>query len=122
MTARKKSALLWTVQALLAALFLFAGTMKFILPPEQMASPVPIPFLFIRFIGAAEIAGALGLVLPGLFRIRTELTPIAAIGLVMVMSGAVVVTIESGMIAPALLPLVVGLLLTGARAAVDCSG
>src|SRR5918996_422308 len=49
---------LWVVQGLLAALFLFAGVMKLILPLEQMAGPVALPGLFLRFIGVAETIGA----------------------------------------------------------------
>jgi hypothetical protein len=109
--ARKTSITLWIVQGLLAALFLFAGTMKLLMPVETFNGPVALPGLFIRFIGVVEVAGALGLILPGLLRIRRDLTPLAAIGLVTVMTGAVVVTLEGGMIAAAALPLVVGLLL-----------
>ena len=60
---------LWIVQVLLAALFLFAGVMKLILPLDKMTGPVPVPGLFLRFIGVCETLGALGLILPGLFRI-----------------------------------------------------
>ena len=56
------------------------------------------------------MAGALGLVLPGLFRIRRELTPLAAAALTVIMVGAVVVTIATGPTAAAAIPFVVGLL------------
>ena len=104
--------LLWVIQVLLAALFLFAGGVKFALPVEEMAKqmPVSLPGSFLWFIGAAEILGGLGLVLPGLLRIRPGLTPLAAAGLVVIMAGAVVVTLASGGGALALLPLVAGLL------------
>ena len=104
------NAALWVVQALLAALFLFAGIVKLILPLEQMQGPVPLPGAFLRFIGVAEALGGLGLILPGLLRIRPGLTPLAAVGLVVIMIGATVITLLSGDIAPALMPLVVGLL------------
>jgi uncharacterized membrane protein YphA (DoxX/SURF4 family) len=107
----KTSVLLWTVQGLLALLFLFAGGMKLVMPLEMMKGPVELPGLFLRFIGVAEVCGALGLILPGLLHIRTSLTPLAAVGLVTIMSGATVVTLEGGVIAPAIVPLVVGLLL-----------
>src|SRR2546429_832113 len=71
---------LWIVQGLLAALFLFAGGAKLVLPLDQLAGPVALPGWFLRFIGAAEVLGALGLVLPGLLRIRPGLTPLAAAG------------------------------------------
>ena len=102
--------LLWVVQGLLAALFLFAGVMKLIVPIEALTMPVPLPSAFLRFIGVAEVLGALGLVLPGLLRIREKLTPLAAWGLVIIMSGATVITALGGAIAPALFPLFVGLL------------
>src|SRR5438105_14643085 len=74
--SRKATIALWVVQVLLAALFLFAGSMKFIMPIAEMTKQMPLPADFLYFIGAAEIAGALGLVLPGLFRIKQGLTPI----------------------------------------------
>jgi uncharacterized membrane protein len=101
---------LWTVQALLALLFLFAGAMKFIMPIEVMTKQVPFPAWFLYFIGVAEVLGAIGLVLPGVLRIRTGLTPLAASGLVIIMIGATVLTVAINGAAPALTPLVVGLL------------
>jgi hypothetical protein len=106
---------LWTIQGLLAALFLFAGGTKLILPMDvlmSMGSPnqIPLPGWFVRFIGVVEVLGALGLILPGLLHIRPGLTPLAAIGLVIIMIGATVITVASGDVAPALIPLVVGLL------------
>jgi hypothetical protein len=109
----KMTIALWTIQGLLALLFLFSGSMKLILPIEMMTvqSPIVLPGLFLRFIGCAEIAGALGLILPGLLRIRRGLTPLAAYGLIIIMIGATTITLLSMGIAPALLPLIVGLLL-----------
>ena len=100
---------LWIIQALLAALFLFAGGTKLILPFEEMTKQMPMPGLFLRFIGMCEVLGALGLILPGLTRIRTGLTPLAAAGLAIIMIGATVVTLMTGEIAMSLFPLVVGI-------------
>ena len=61
---------LWVVQALLAALFLFAGGMKFVMSIEEMTKQVPMPGWFLHFIGVVEVLGALGLILPWLTRIR----------------------------------------------------
>ena len=102
--------MLWAVQGLLALLFVFAGGMKLMLPVEAMAGPVTLPGAFLRFIGVAELLGGLGLVLPGAFRIHTELTPIAAVGLTIIMTGATVVTLIGIGLGAAILPVVVGTL------------
>ncbi len=102
---------LWTVQGLLALLFLFAGGMKLILPVEEMTKQMPFSGAFLRFIGAAEVLGGLGLVLPGILRVRQELTSVAAAGLIVIMVGATVLTLAVGGGATALMPAVVGLLL-----------
>lgn len=78
---------LWIVQGLLAIVFLFSGGMKLVLPIEAMTRQMPLPGLFLRFIGVAEVLGAIGLILPGLLRIRQGLTPLAAAGLVIIMIG-----------------------------------
>src|SRR5271165_1944553 len=101
---------LWIVQALLAALFLFAGGMKLVLPIQSMTQQIPLPGWFLRFIGVAEVLGAIGLILPGLLRVRPGLTPLAAAALSLIMVGAVVVTLRTGSAAQALLPFVTGLL------------
>ena len=101
---------LWVVQGLLAALFLFAGGAKLVMSLDQMAGPPALPGWFLRFIGVAEVLGALGLVLPGLLRIRPGLTPLAATGLVIIMIGATVVMWAAGMVAVALINVVVALL------------
>jgi uncharacterized membrane protein YphA (DoxX/SURF4 family) len=102
---------LWIVQALLAALFVFAGASKLVMSLDQMQGPISLPGPFLRFIGVAEVAGGLGLVLPWLFRIRPGLTPLAALGLIVIMVGAVVITAMSGLIMMAVLSFVVGALL-----------
>src|SRR3990172_8315977 len=101
---------LWIVQGLLAALFLWAGGIKLVLPLEQLTGPLPLPGPFLRFIGVAEVLGAIGLILPGLLRLPPGLTPLAAAGLVIIMTGATVITLAGGDVAMALIPLAVGLL------------
>jgi uncharacterized membrane protein YphA (DoxX/SURF4 family) len=101
---------LWIIQVLLALLFLFAGAMKLIMPIEEMTQQIAMPGLFLRFIGVCEVLGGLGLVLPWLVGIRPGLTPLAAVGLVIIMIGATATTIIIGQIAASMLPLVVGLL------------
>jgi hypothetical protein len=102
--------LLWIIQALLALLFLFAGGSKLVMPIAEMTKQIQLPGLFLRFIGVAEILGAVGLILPGLLRIRPGLTPLAAAGLAIITIGATVITLKAGMGAMALIPLVVALL------------
>src|SRR5947209_20190773 len=98
---------LWITQALLAALFLFAGGMKFVLPAETLTQQSSLPAAFFRFIGVAEVLGAIGLILPALLRIRPVLTPIAASGLVLIMMGAVTITLSGPDPGSALFPLLV---------------
>jgi hypothetical protein len=106
---------LWIIQGLLAVLFLFAGGSKLVLPMDMLMSngspnQVVLPELFIRFIGVCEVLGALGLILPGVFHRRQELTPLAAAGLTIILIGAVVVTIMGAGIPLAVPPLIFGLL------------
>lgn len=109
---RTANVTLWIFQGLLALVFLFAGGMKLVMPLEVLAQQSPLPAWFMRFIGTAEVLGALGLILPGLLRIQPVLTPVAAGGLVIIMIGATVVTAAGGPVALTLIPLVVGLLST----------
>ena len=107
--------ILWIIQVLLALLFLFAGGTKLVLPIEvltSMGSPnqIHLPGLFIRFIGVCEVLGALGLILPGLLRIRPGLTAFAAAGLVIIMIGATVISFAADGVAGAVVPLVTGIL------------
>lgn len=104
---RRIEIVLWTLQILLGALFLFAGAMKLSAPADALAAQSPLPVAFLRFIGACETLGALGLVLPGVFRIRRELTSLAAIGLGIIMVGATTVSIKLGFVAAAI-PFLVG--------------
>jgi len=106
--ARRLGKLLWSVQGLLAVLFLCTGLMKLLLPLEVLQTP--FPGAFVRFLGLAELLGAFGLILPSLLRIRPALTPFAASGLVIIMIGATVSTLAIGGGVTAILPLLVGVL------------
>jgi uncharacterized membrane protein YphA (DoxX/SURF4 family) len=102
---------LWTIQILLALLYLFSGSMKFVMPVAKMnEGAVKFPGLFYHFIGTCEVLGGLGLILPGLTGIRRGLTPLAAAGLLIIMIGATTVTLMDGMGIVALLPFIVGVL------------
>src|SRR5262249_39274019 len=100
---------LWVVQVILALLFVFAGGMKLVLPLDKLTGPIALPGWFIRFIGELEVLGAVGMILPSLLRIGPWLTPVAAVGFVILMMGAIAVTLD-GMPGAALFSLVVGLL------------
>jgi len=108
---------LWIIQILLGALFLFAGGTKLVMSIEVMqnlareSGQTPLPGMLLRFIGLAELLGGLGLVLPSLLRIRPGLTPLAAAGLLIIMIGASVITLSSGTVATAIFPVIVCLLL-----------
>ena len=99
---------LWVLQVLLAAMFVLAGVVKLITPVEQMQDPVALPGWLLRFVGLSEVAGAAGLLLPGLLRTQTYLTPLAAAGLALVTAGATVITLWGGMGAVALFPFEIG--------------
>ena len=101
--------LLWTAQSLAAVLFLFAGSMKFIIPAAKMQQgPIVLPIAFLYFIGVCECLGALGLLLPSIRRIRTSLTPLAAAGLTVIMVGATTISVLAISAAAGILPAVVG--------------
>src|SRR5204863_40162 len=107
----RTNTVLWIMQGLLAGLFLFAGGVKLVLPVEAMQQgPMALPGPFLRFIGVAEVCGALGLVLPWALRIRPQLTSLAAAGLGIIMIGATVLTAAGGSVAGALFPVAVGAL------------
>ena len=91
---------LWIAQVLLAGMFLMSGLMKVSQPIDQLSKMLPwatqVPEVLVRFIGAAEVLGALGLILPSLLRIQPKLTPIAAIGLGLVMLFAIAFHVSRG--------------------------
>lgn len=105
---RGLSAGLWTVQTILALLFVFSGLMKFMMPAEQMTKNSSLPLWFFYFIGVSEVLGGIGLVLPALLRIMPLLTPLAASCLVVIMMGATVTSWPMGAVAA--LPAVIGVL------------
>jgi len=108
--SRRANAALWTIQGLLAALFLFAGGMKLVMPVAVLAQQSHLPGAFMKFIGVCEALGAIGLIVPAVTKIREELTPLAAAGLVIIMIGATTVTLLQSPGAGAVVPAVVGVL------------
>ncbi|HRH70224.1 MAG TPA: DoxX family protein [Flavobacteriales bacterium] len=90
--ARKQNATVWSVQILLSLVFGATGVLKLFLPIDALTAMMTWPGAvapeLVRIIGTAEIAGALGLVLPMLTGIRPILTSYAGFGLMVLMIGA----------------------------------
>jgi putative oxidoreductase len=82
---------LWIVQGLLAAIFLWHGAFL-VFPPAEMLEMIngQLGVEFRIFLGVAEVLAAIGLILPGVTRILPWLTPLAAAGLMVVMVSATV--------------------------------
>lgn len=80
---------LWVMQWLLAIVFGASGLLKLALPVERLVAlmtwPGLVPDALVRVNGLAELAGAFGLILPGLMKRSPQLTPLAAYGLVLIM-------------------------------------
>jgi uncharacterized membrane protein YphA (DoxX/SURF4 family) len=85
---------LWIAQILLALIFLLVGGAKLLLPkptgniPKPMAYTEDFTQTQLRIIGLLEVLGALGIILPAATGILPWLTPLAAVGLTLVMVGA----------------------------------
>jgi hypothetical protein len=104
---------LWIVAGLLAFAYLMSGGSKMLVPREKMAKKMRGAEWVMDFspgalkaIGAVEVLGAIGLILPALLGIAPILVPLAAIGLVLVMIGAVIVRIRRREFTYALMDLV----------------
>lgn len=91
---------LWIAQVVLAGMFVMAGTMKSTQPYEQLAAAMPWTNDFsvgmVRFIGISELLGGIGLLLPTLLRIKPMLTPLAALGIFIIMVFAFIYHIVKG--------------------------
>ncbi len=84
---------LWVLQWVFGLYFIAVGVLHFIVPeglPAQMGWMYDLSDTMHAIVGVVEILGGLGLILPGLTGIRPELTIAAAIGLLLVMVGAMV--------------------------------
>jgi len=95
----------WVIAGLLAAVFLFAGATKLIVPRDKLAAAPGGGWVndfspgFVKALGAVEILGAVGLIVPAALDIAPVLVPLAAVGLASIMVGAAIVTFrrhESG--------------------------
>jgi uncharacterized membrane protein YphA (DoxX/SURF4 family) len=90
---------LWIAQALLATIFLITGSIKLTQPRAAMADgpmawAADVTDQQFRTIGALEVLGAMGLILPGAFGVAPLLTPLAAVGLALTMVGAALIHIK----------------------------
>jgi len=92
---------LWILQAVLALVFLYSGINKSIFSERKLVAKgqtgvegLSVPF--IKFIGVSEILGGIALMLPGLLNIATVLTPLAAIGLAIIMVPAGIIHYKRG--------------------------
>lgn len=88
--------LLWIAQGLLAATFIWAGTMK-IVQPESL----PFPWVkdnpnLVLITGLVDLLGGIGIILPALLRIQPKLTIYAAYGIILLMIAASVFHISRG--------------------------
>ena len=105
---------LWIVKVLLAIGFLMAGGMKLFTPQDALAAQMAwvnhFPAFAPKLIGLLEVFGGLGLILPSLLRIKPWLTPLAALGLCLLMAGAFLTHIVLGEIDMSVPSLIMGLL------------
>ena len=105
---------LWVLQVLAGLAFLGAGLSKLLMPLNKLAVRMSwvesLPPMAVRAIGAIELLGAIGLIVPWLTQILPVLTPVAAAGLVVTMIGAVVLHVNRKEMNKIAAPLVLGLL------------
>lgn len=96
---------------MLAIFFALAGFVHGLLPMAQTAKSAPwaadLPMLLVKFIGTAEIVGAIGLIVPAAFRVLPMLTPLAALGLATIMALAIPFHLSRGESRVIAMPLVV---------------
>jgi hypothetical protein len=89
---------LWIIAGLLATVFLVAGANKLFIPQHKLAKApgggwvLDFSPAFLKALGAVEILGAIGLILPAALGVAPILVPLAAVGLATVMIGAAIVT------------------------------
>lgn len=93
-TSKAFNIALWLAQVVLGGMFIMAGIMKSFTPITELTPQLPwaaeVPEMLVRFIGVSELLGGLGLLLPSLLKIKPVLTPVAAVGLAVVMVFAII--------------------------------
>jgi putative oxidoreductase len=105
--------LLWILQILLGAVFLWHGLL-YLFPPTELIETMNAQIaVWVRiFIGIAEILAAIGLILPSLTRILPWLTSLAATGLMIVTASATVFHVSRGEMGIAIMPIVLFVLVS----------
>jgi uncharacterized membrane protein len=90
---------LWVAQVVLAVFFVIGAVMKF-QSIETIAAMMPwtgqVPALAVRLLGVIDLVGAVGLILPSLLRIKSYLTPWAAVGIIVLMVCAMIFHVSRG--------------------------
>ncbi|HSM46025.1 MAG TPA: DoxX family protein, partial [Acidimicrobiia bacterium] len=90
---------LWVLQWVVGSYFIVFGIMHFVVPeglPDPLSWMYDLSDTLHVVAGVAEILGGLGLILPAVTRIFPTLTPLAALGLLIVMAGAVIWHVDRG--------------------------
>lgn len=102
---------LWILAGLLAAAFVASGGLKVVTPRKQLVEKMAwagdATDGQVKAIGGLEVLGAIGLILPAAVNVAPVLVPLAAVGLALVMAGAVVTHLRRGEGIPAAAPAVV---------------
>jgi len=88
--------ILWFLQAFLAFTFIYSGICKLLLSIQKLVAMGQtgiqgLPIWFVRFIGIAEVLGAVGLILPKLLAVYPILTPVSAVCLAFIMPFAAII-------------------------------
>lgn len=105
---------LWVLQIIMGGYFITTAFMHFTLPPDlpgPMTWMYELPIWLHYLSGSAELLGGLGLILPGLAKVQPRLTPLAAAGLVLVMSAAMIYHITQSEFQNLFMNIVLGALL-----------
>lgn len=103
-------AVVWIASILLALTFVAVGGMKVLAAAadlQQSANGVPV--ILLKLAGTAELLGALGLILPAATRVAPMLTPVAAVGLAVTMTGATIANVVVGAYSALPMTVVLGL-------------
>lgn len=99
-TSKALNVSLWVAQLILASMFLMSGIMKSTQSVEELATTLPwvndVSIGLVRFIGVSELLGAIGVLFPALFRIKPILTPLAALGIAIIMILAFIFHLSRG--------------------------